>query len=159
MKPAPGGNAGAPDTVGAVVNGTGVAALVVTLVVATVAGLILRSRNGRLREGGAGSGGWSLAGHAVRADDRVLLLQISSPVCAPCRQTAALLADLASRTPGVVHREVDVAEDPEPARELGIMRTPTVVAFDRSGTELLRVSGVPRLPDLEAALAPSLGPS
>jgi len=37
------------------------------------------------------------------------------------------------------------------------MSTPTVVAFDRSGTELLRVSGVPRLTDLEAALAPALG--
>jgi hypothetical protein len=38
------------------------------------------------------------------------------------------------------------------------MRTPTVVAFDRAGTELLRVSGVPRVIDLEAALEPVLSP-
>lgn len=137
-------------------DGTGVAVLVGTLVLATAVGLVLRSRNGRLRAGGSGSGGWALAAQSVGAEDRVLLLQISSPICTPCRQTAALLTDLAARVPGVVHREVDVADNPEPARELGIMRTPTVVAFDRAGAELLRVSGVPRMPDLEAALAPEL---
>ncbi len=137
-------------------QGTGVAVLVVTLGLATVIGLVLRSRNGRLRAGGGGAGGWALAGQPVRDGDRVLLLQISSPVCSPCRQTAALLADLAARTPGIVHREIDAADNPAPARELGIMRTPTVVAFDRSGTELLRISGVPRISDLEAALTPGL---
>lgn len=140
-------------------HGTGVAVLVVTLLLAIAVGVALRSRSGRLRAGGAASSGWALAGRVAGAGDRVLLLQISSPVCSPCRQTAALLTELAARTPGVVHREVDVAEDPEPARKLSVMRTPTVVAFDRSGTELLRVSGVPRLPDLEAALAPELGPA
>jgi hypothetical protein len=30
------------------------------------------------------------------------------------------------------------------------------VAFDRSGTELLRVSGVPRVRELASALAPAL---
>lgn len=135
------------------------AVLVGTLVLATGAGLWLRSRDGRPRTGAppAAVGGWVLAGHAPAPADRVLLLQISSPVCTPCRQTADLLTGLAARTPGVVHREIDVAEDPAPARELGVLRTPTVVAFDRSGVELLRVSGVPRLGDLEAALAPQLG--
>jgi hypothetical protein len=55
-----------------------------------------------------------------------------------------------------VHREVDVADRPEVARELSVMRTPTVVAFDRDGAELLRVSGVPRLPELDAGIAPAL---
>jgi len=36
------------------------------------------------------------------------------------------------------------------------MRTPTLVAFDREGRELLRVSGVPRVAELEAELAPEL---
>ncbi len=56
----------------------------------------------------------------------------------------------------MVHREVDVAERPDVARELGVMRTPTVVAFDRSGRELLRVTGVPRPAELEARIAPQL---
>jgi thiol-disulfide isomerase/thioredoxin len=91
-----------------------------------------------------------------RDGDRVLLLQLSSPICTPCRQTAALLAELSARRPAVVHHEIDVAERPDVARELQVMRTPTVVAFDRAGSELLRVSGVPRLADLEAGIAPVL---
>ena len=137
-------------------NGVGVAVLVGTLVLATVVGIVLRSRDGRMRGGGSASGGWALAGPAPASDERVLLLQLSSPVCTPCRQTAGVLHDLTARTPGVVHREIDVADRPDVARELGVMRTPTVVAFDRSGAELTRVSGVPRVADLEAVLAPEL---
>lgn len=138
-------------------SGVGTAVLVGTLAVATVLGLVLRARDGRLRSGGSAAGGWALAGLPPAADQRVLLLQLSSPVCASCRQTAGVLADLTARTPGVVHREIDVAERPDVARELGVMRTPTVVAFDRAGVELVRVSGVPRAGDLVAVLAPELG--
>ena len=129
--------------------------LVGTLGLATMVGIGLRMRDGRLRAGAA-TGGWSLAGVAPADGDQVLLLQLSSPVCAPCRQTAGVLSSLAARTPGVVHREIDVADHPGVARELGVLRTPTTVAFGRSGAELLRVSGVPRTGELEAALAPEL---
>ena len=63
-----------------------------------------------------------------------------------------VLDDLAARTPGVVRAEVDVAERPDVARDLHVKRTPTVVAFDRSGAEPLRVSGVPRADELASAL-------
>lgn len=134
----------------------GIAVLVAALVVATVAGLVIRARSGRVRTGGAARGGWALAGHAPGTDERVLLLQLSSPVCTPCRRTAAVLEELSAGTPGIVHTEIDVAEQPDVARELRVMRTPTVVAFDRSGEELLRLSGVPRAADLHTALAPAL---
>lgn len=130
--------------------------LVGTLVLATVVGLVLRTRDGSMRTGSRAMGGWALAGLPPAADQRVLLLQLSSPVCTPCRQTAGILADLTARSPGVIHHEIDVADRPDVARELGVMRTPTVVAFDRAGVELVRVSGVPRTADLEAALAPEL---
>jgi thiol-disulfide isomerase/thioredoxin len=138
------------------VDAIGVAVLIGTLVLATVAGFVLRARSGRLRTGGGATDGWRLAGDGPRESDRVLLLQLSSPVCTPCRQTSALLTDLARRRAGVVHREVDVAEQPGVARELGVMRTPTVVVFDRIGGELLRVTGVPRPAELEARIAPQL---
>ncbi|MEJ3652274.1 thioredoxin family protein [Actinomycetes bacterium KLBMP 9759] len=134
----------------------GLVALLAALVVATAVGLVLRARNGKLRTGGAATGGWALTGAAPAPDERVLLLQLSSPVCTPCRQTAALLTELAGREPRIVHREVDVADRPDVARELDVLRTPTVVAFDRGGAELLRVSGVPRTSELEAALAGQL---
>jgi thiol-disulfide isomerase/thioredoxin len=138
------------------IDAAGVWALVATLALATAVGLVLRSRNGRLRTGGIATGGWALAGASSSGSDRVLLLQLSSPACSPCRQTAALLTGLSARLPGVVHREIDVAERPDVARELSVMRTPTVVAFGPDGSELVRVSGVPRLPELEAAIAPGL---
>ncbi|MBW0119269.1 thioredoxin family protein, partial [Pseudonocardia abyssalis] len=75
-----------------------------------------------------------------------------------CRRTAELIDDLRTRRPGVAHTEIDVADRPDVARALGVMRTPTVVAFDRAGTEFLRVSGLPRASDLEAALDPVLDP-
>lgn len=135
---------------------TGLVVLLAVLAVAGVAGAVLRARAGKLRTGGDASGGWVLAGRTPAAGERVLLLQLSSPVCTPCRQTAAVLGELVGRTPAIVHREIDVADRPDIARELGIMRTPTVVAFDRAGGELLRVSGVPRAAELESALAPAL---
>jgi thiol-disulfide isomerase/thioredoxin len=142
--------------VGEHVDPVGPAVLVGVLVLATGVGLVLRARAGRVRAGGTAQGGWALAGHTPTADERVLLLQLSSPICTPCRQTAAVLDGLVADTPGLVHAELDVADRPEVARELNVLRTPTVVAFDRSGTELLRVSGVPRVRELVSALAPAL---
>lgn len=138
------------------VDVVGLLALVGALVVATAVGLVLRARSGRVRAAGAVTGGWALAGRTPAAHDRVLLLQLSSPVCAPCRQTAAVLDGLATGTAGVVHVEVDVAEQPDVARALHVLRTPTTVAFDRAGGELLRIAGVPRVTELASALAPAL---
>jgi thiol-disulfide isomerase/thioredoxin len=141
------------------VSGAGSAVLFATLAVAALAGLALRVRTGRVRTRRRSHAGWRLAGRVPDPGERVLLLQVSAPVCAPCRRAATLLGDLAGRTPGLAHVEVDVAQNPEVATELEVMRTPTVVAFDATGAELLRVSGVPRLRELEAALAPALGTS
>lgn len=129
-----------------------VTVLVVVLVVA-VLGWWLRRRSGRLRTPAPRAvDGWALAGTTPGPDDRVLLLQLSSPVCAPCRTTAAVLAGLASADPGVRHVEIDVAERTDVARALGVLSTPTTVAFGRDGTEALRVSGVPRAAELRDAL-------
>ena len=133
----------------------GLLALVAALAVATAVGLALRARAGKVRTAGA-TGGWALAGRTPAEGERVLLIQLSSPICTPCLQTTAVLDGLAACTEGVVHVQVDVAERPEVARALRVLRTPTTVAFDRTGAELLRVSGVPRVTELTAALAPAL---
>ncbi|MEU6696167.1 thioredoxin family protein [Pseudonocardia sp. NPDC046786] len=133
----------------------GLVVLIVVLALATVAGLVLRNRSGRVRTTtparAAGPGGWELAGIAPDGR-RALLLQLSSPVCTPCRQTARLLGDLAAADPGLAHVEVDVAERIEVARTLGVLRTPTTVVFDSGGAEILRISGVPRADELADAL-------
>ena len=48
---------------------------------------------------------------------------------------------------------MDVADRVDVARALGVLSTPTTVAFDRDGAEMLRVSGVPRADELRNALA------
>ncbi|MCD2193580.1 thioredoxin family protein [Actinomycetospora endophytica] len=135
----------------------GIIVVLAVLAVATAVGLVVRARAGRVRatrptESVDETSGWALAGLAPDPDDRVLLLQLSSPVCAPCRQTAAALTELAEQETGLRHVEIDVAEDAETARTLHVMRTPTTIAFARDGRELLRVSGVPRRQELLDAL-------
>ncbi|MFC5064417.1 thioredoxin family protein [Actinomycetospora atypica] len=132
---------------------TGAIVVVAVLAAATLVGLVLKARAGRVRATtDERTGGWDLAGVTPQPDDRVLLLQLSSPICTPCRQTAAQLTGLSAEHPGLAHVEVDIAERPDTARELNVMRTPTTIAFARDGRELLRVSGVPRRRDLLAAL-------
>ncbi|WP_433032878.1 thioredoxin family protein [Actinomycetospora sp. CA-053990] len=134
-------------------SAAGAAVLVGVLVVATVVGLVLRRRDGRVTQGKDAGNGWDVAGVDPDPGDRVLLLQLSSPVCTPCVRTREQLTALAAEHPDLRHVEVDVAESPGIAQALHVLRTPTTVAFDRAGTELLRVGGVPRRADLQQALS------
>jgi thiol-disulfide isomerase/thioredoxin len=138
-----------------IVSVVGAVVLVAVLVVASAIGLLLQRRSGRIRRtapAAAQPRGWDVAGVAPEPDERVLLLQLSSPICTPCARTREQLAAVAAEHPDVRHVEVDIAERPEIARALHVMRTPMTVAFDRAGTELLRVGGVPRHAELVAAL-------
>lgn len=156
---------------------TGLIVAGATLVAALVVGLLLRSRDGRIRDAvhADGDGNARPDGPAgdlrdgLPADVRealgreaadVTLVQLSTTFCAPCRHTRALLTHVAERTAGLGHVDLDVTEKPEIARDLGVLRTPTTIAYARSGAELLRVSGVPKREELLAALAPRLpGPA
>ncbi len=81
-------------------------------------------------------------------------MQISTTFCAPCRHTRATLRALADSVPGLEHVNLDVTDRPEIAETLGILRTPTTIAYTADGGELLRVSGVPKLDRLRSALRP-----
>lgn len=134
---------------------TGALVLIGTLVLAGAAGLVLRSRSGRVRTAPAVSLPADIQGVLDPAAS-VTLVQLSTTFCAPCRHTRVLLSDLASRTSGLHHAEIDLTERPELARELSVLRTPTTLAIDGSGRELLRVGGVPKRDSLLAALQPHL---
>jgi thiol-disulfide isomerase/thioredoxin len=132
----------------------GALVLIGTLVLATVAGLVLKARNGRVRESVV-----SGLPEDIRAMVRpagVTLVQLSTTFCAPCRHTRVLLSDLAERTEGLHHAELDLTDRPDLARELSVLRTPTTLAVDSRGTEILRVGGVPKRDQLLAALQPHL---
>jgi len=88
---------------------------------------------------------------------RATLLQFSSAFCAPCRATRQLLSDVAGRSDGVAHVEIDVAARMDLARQLGIRRTPTVLVLGPRGQVTRRASGLPRRADVVAALALATG--
>lgn len=129
---------------------TGVLVLVGTLVLATVAGVLLRKRDGRVRT--AVVSGLPADVQALVAPAGITLVQLSTTFCAPCRHARVVLANLAERVDGLHHTELDLTERPDLARELSVLRTPTTLAVDGNGTELLRVGGVPKRDELLAAL-------
>lgn len=84
--------------------------------------------------------------------ERATLVQFSSAFCAPCRTTRHVLADVAARTEGVVHVEIDAESHLDLVRRLDIRRTPTTLVLGGGGHELTRATGVPRREQVAAAL-------
>lgn len=135
----------------------GVWVVVATLAVASLVGLVLRARDGRVRGARQTSGAAKLpAAVADALGAEVTLVQLSSPVCTPCRQAQQQLSALAASTDGLAHVELNVAEEVSVARELGVMRTPTTIAYSADGAELFRVGGVPDRAELTKSLRPHL---
>ncbi|MFI2642385.1 TlpA family protein disulfide reductase [Streptomyces sp. NPDC018610] len=84
--------------------------------------------------------------------ERATLVQFSTAFCAPCRATRRVLGEVARMVPGVVHVEIDAEDRLDLVRELGILRTPTVLVLDAAGRVVRRAAGQPRRADVIAAL-------
>lgn len=135
----------------------GVVVLVLALVASVLVAGVLKWRNGRFVPTAA----------AHDPDETVLtadtigaplgrdatLVQFSSSFCTPCRATRALLTDIAQKTDGVETVEINAEERLELVRELGIMRTPTVVVLGPRGQIVGRAGGLPKREQVMAALA------
>ncbi|ATE57665.1 MULTISPECIES: thioredoxin family protein [Actinosynnema] len=135
----------------------GLLGLLCALVVVAAVAVALRGR-GRVRPGSRRA-----LPDEVRAlldpDAEVTLVQVTTRFCAGCRRSREVLAGLVARTGGVRLAELDVTERPELAAALGVLATPTTVAYDRRGAELLRVTGVPDAEGLSGALTGLTRPS
>ncbi|MCX4587340.1 thioredoxin family protein [Streptomyces sp. NBC_01481] len=99
------------------------------------------------------------AGRRLGADElgaelgeRATLVQFSSAFCQPCRATRRTLAEVTGMVDGVTHVEIDAEERLALVRELGILKTPTVLVLDADGRIVTRASGQPRTADVIAAL-------
>jgi thiol-disulfide isomerase/thioredoxin len=125
------------------------------LVLASAGGLAWRRREGRLM--GSRQQALTAADLGRPLGPRATLLQFSSAFCAPCRAARHLLADVAARTEGVAHVELDIAERLDLARRLDIRRTPTVFVLGPQGRITRRASGLPRREDVVAAVALATG--
>ena len=80
------------------------------------------------------------------------LVQFSTVFCAPCRGARTLLRSVAERRGGVTYVDVDAESHLDLARELGILRTPTILVLDASGVVVTRASGLPDRAEVAALL-------
>lgn len=136
---------------------TGVWVVLATLVVGVAVGFVLRRLDGRISDTAAPRPASSLPAPVVDAlGADVTLVQLSTTFCAPCRHTRARLSSLAAQTDGLSHVDIDVSEDIDVARELGVMRTPTTIAYTADGAELFRVGGLPDGQDVLSRVRPHL---
>ena len=130
---------------------TGPLLLLIAVATAALVALMMRWKNGRFAEVDDRE---ILTPEQLGAPlgQRATLVQFSSAVCSPCRATRTLLADIVAGTGGVALVEIDVEARPDLVRELGVMRTPTVLVLDRAGAVSTRASGLPRRDQVLAAL-------
>ena len=145
---------------------TGLIVVLAVLAASSVFGLWRKRVDGTVREQGGdaaqgerGQGNEALSSLQIGGElgSRATLVQFSSAFCQPCRATRVILSDVASRTEGVAHVEIDAESHLELVRELGIMRTPTTLILDGVGRVTARASGVPRKQQVLAAIGGSVG--
>lgn len=74
---------------------------------------------------------------------RATYVQFSTPMCAKCPGTRALLQRVAAEHEGVTHVDIDASERLDLAREFDIMRTPTTLVLDTNGVVVARINGAP----------------
>lgn len=127
----------------------GAVAIVLAALVAgaTLLGVLHRAAQGRVR---AVSARPAVTLDGVELGGRATLLQFSTAVCSPCRATARVLDELATRTVDVAHVELDVTHRPELASRFRVLQTPTTLILDRDGVVRSRIGGAVRR-DLVAA--------
>ncbi|MGW9477288.1 TlpA family protein disulfide reductase [Saccharomonospora azurea] len=141
---------------------TGLLVIGGTLVAGVLAGTLLSLRNGRIHRTTMSAPSPnprdSLPAAVAEAlrPGAITLVQLSTTFCAPCRHARAVLARVAETADGVAHVDLDITDRPEVAQTLRVLRTPTTIAFDSEGAELLRINGVPTTDAVRAALAPHL---
>lgn len=135
-----------------------IAVLLAALAAAAVVALAMRWKNGRFAAVPDEREHLTAAQIGVPLGDRATMVQFSSAFCSPCRATRVLLTDVASKVPGVVAVDIDAEEHLQLVRDLGIMRTPTVLILDAAGAVTMRASGLPRREQVLAALDRAVTP-
>ena len=71
----------------------------------------------------------------------ITLLQVSSEMCSYCAAMRRALGHIAHTTPGVAHIDIDVVDEPELVKTLGISQTPTTLLVAASGDIVTWIRG------------------
>ncbi|NQH34585.1 thioredoxin [Streptococcus suis] len=94
------------------------------------------------------------ANFAVETQEGVVLVDFWAPWCGPCRMQAPILEQLAGEVDEDELRiyKMDVDENPNTARQFGIMSIPTLL-FKKDGQVVKQVAGVHTKDQIKAILA------
>ncbi|OBK47681.1 thioredoxin family protein [Mycobacterium sp. 1081908.1] len=134
---------------------TVIVATVAAVLVATLAGWLLRRRSGRIHE---------IADRGADPDTADLglsrsgptIVHFSAPWCGPCDRVRRVVHQLCEDMDDVAHLEIDLDADPATARRFSVLSLPTTLIFDVDGRQRYRASGVPKAADLRSVLQPLL---
>lgn len=74
-----------------------------------------------------------------------VIMDFSSPGCAPCKKVPPLLEEIIGEMPGadLAAFEVDITENMEVAQKYFVMGVPTIIVF-KEGKETARFNSVPK---------------
>lgn len=133
---------------------TGIVVIALAVALASAFAVYRRRTDGRVRSVEAAASS-RITEQALGAGlgQSATLLQISAPICAPCRASKTLLADVSAGRPDVRFVEVHGEDRMDLVRDLDITRTPTVLVLDAGGRVRHRVVGVPARDEIESVLA------
>ena len=133
------------------------AALVGLVGVSTLAGVLWRIRDGRVRVVSEPTAAETFTPSdfdgAVSFADRATLVQFSTEFCSRCPSTERMLRTVASGFGGVDIAVVDLTSRRDLAARFRITQTPTVLVLDADGRLLARSGGVPQRAAIEAILS------
>jgi thiol-disulfide isomerase/thioredoxin len=134
---------------------TGITVLILVLIVATVVGLVLRARNGKVRSietVDAAPETRALLIEAGAQPGTATVLHFSADWCGPCAAVRRVVGQVLKSVDGPTELELDIDANPDLAKDLGVLSLPTTFVFDRDLIQRARIAGVPSAESLRSTL-------
>lgn len=86
------------------------------------------------------------------SDTGLTIVHFSAEWCGPCAAVRRVVDQVCANLPEVAHVELDIDANPAAAKRLSVLSLPTTFIFDAEGRQHYRTAGVPKAPELQAAL-------